>query len=131
MVQDPARPLTPSPARGVGERLPASAGGREGQPPACPRGPGLTGPAEQEVSMPGQARPVRVIRATAVPSGCRPQGGTDPAGDAHLPAVTDAAPGSPSQPEHRNLAGHDDAGDNEHDGRGVIYEYTRDCPQTT
>ena len=80
--------------------------------------------------MPGQARPVRVIRATAVPSGCRPQSGTDPAGDAHLPAVTDAAPGSPSQPEHRNLAGHDDAGDNEHDGRGVIYEHTRDCPQT-
>jgi hypothetical protein len=80
--------------------------------------------------MPGQARPVRVIRATAVPSGCRPQSETDPAGDAHLPAVTDAAPGSPSQPEHRNLAGHDDAGDNEHDGRGVIYEHTRDCPRT-
>ena len=80
--------------------------------------------------MPGQARPVRVIRATAVPSGCRPQSGTDLAGDAHLSAVTDAAPGSPSQPEHRNLAGHDDAGDNEHDGRGVIYEHTRDCPQT-
>jgi hypothetical protein len=102
----------------------------KGSRPHVPRGPGLTGPAEQEISMPGQARPVRVIRATAVPSGCRPQTGTDPAGDAQLPAVTDAAPGSPSQPEHRNLAGHDDAGDNEHDGRGVIYEHTRDCPLT-
>ena len=100
-----------------------------GSRPHVPRGPGLSGPAEPEISMPGQARPVWVIRAAAVPSGCRSQTGTDPAGDAQLRAVTDAASGSPSQPEHRNLAGHDDAGDNEHDGRGVICEHTPDCPQ--
>ena len=68
--------------------------------------------------MPRQARPVRVIRAAAVCSGCRLQTGTDPAGDAQLPAVTNATPGSQSQPEHRHQAGHDDAGDNEQDSPG-------------